>query len=179
LSPEEQAEETERQRVLAERAEVRAREVAAIEALVPSLALEGEPKTQAERLIPIDARTGTGNVLAIVPRPNGSELHVTRKDYDGLGDDGGPPRTYVHLSVWFRSSGAHRMRSRGCAIEGPAELRALRDACDRVLSELGESNEPEVAGGTAGARCDEAAPTVCSLGTGQARAGCAAVREGS
>lgn len=124
----EQAEEAERQRVLAERAELRRRELAAMEALVPSLRTEGEPPVRSERLIPIDARTGAGKPLLIIKRAKGSELHLHAKHYDGLGVNGGRPVDYAHLAVWFRGQGARLFRSKGVGIEGAEEMRAIGEA---------------------------------------------------
>ncbi len=123
LSSEEKAE---RDRVQAERADLRRRELAAFEALIPSLHTEGEPALEHGRPITLDARTAAGETIAVVKRANGSELRVTAKRYDGF--NGGRPKRYVHTSVWFNGVGGLRFRSKGTGIEGLDEARALRDA---------------------------------------------------
>jgi hypothetical protein len=138
-SPEERADAA---RVRAERASLRAREVAALEALAgPTLRLEGDPPVYHERVIPLDARTAAGREVLRLTRPNGSELVVSAKSYDGF--MGGTARTYVFASIWFRGAAGHLYRSKGIGFE-LAELRAVAGALLALAAEL----EPE-AGATA------------------------------
>jgi hypothetical protein len=120
--------------------EQRARHLSLIETLIPSLPTPGEPKAEMVGLIEVDARTGRGEVLADVEREHGSRVVVLGKHYDGM--MGRAPRHYAHVCVWYRTGGGVQFRTRGCALENPAEARAVAAAllawADKVESAGGE-----------------------------------------
>ena len=146
-------EKVDRDRVQAERADLRRRELAVFEALIPSLHTEGEPALEHGRPIPLDERTAAGETIAVVKRANGSELRITAKSYDGF--NGGRPKRYLHTSVWFNGAGGLRFRSKGTGIEGLDEARALRDALSTWIARR-ESEDAALAAHGEGAK--ESAP---------------------
>ena len=120
--------------VRAERPALRVREVAALEALAgPTLRLDGDPPLYHERVIPLDARTSAGREVLRLTRPNGSELVVSAKTYDGF--MGGVARSYVFASIWFRGAAGHLYRSKGIGFE-VAELRAVATALVTLADQL-------------------------------------------
>jgi hypothetical protein len=130
--------------VRAERLALRAREVAALEALAgPTLRLDGDPPLYHERVIPLDARTSAGREVLRLTRPNGSELVVSAKTYDGF--MGGTARSYVFASIWFRGAAGHLYRSKGIGFD-VAELRAVAGALVTLADELEPATDapPEV-----------------------------------
>jgi len=134
ISPEEQAERDERKRVLAERTELRRREILLMEALAPTVGMPDDPFTRHERLMPWDARTSQGVLLAEVKRPNGTLVRVVRRTYDG--EAGGVPRErYIGVYTLFRGSGAALRRSRGSALISREEATAVHDALGRELAD--------------------------------------------
>lgn len=140
LTAAERAEAEAKERWRAARAEAKARHLAVLEALVPSLTTPGEARVQSEPTIPIDARTGAGDLRARVVRPNGSELRAVAKHYDGMMGD--PPKDYLHLYILFRTGSGDRIRSRGCALQSVEELRAVAKACLEYADEV-EANRRE------------------------------------
>jgi hypothetical protein len=111
------------------------RMLALLEELVPGLPTEGEPRTANEALIEIDQRTGAGRVLLDLERErNGSRVMVHAKSWDGW--QGGVPRRYAHVSVWYRRGTGVQLRTKGVACESAAEARAVALALSAWADEV-------------------------------------------
>lgn len=117
-SPEDLAEAA---RVKADRLELRRREVAALEAACPSLALASEDVRFA-RARQLHPSVNLDGALVRIERPNGSALVAAARDYDGTA--GGTPQRMVTLFCAFRDAGGLLVRTQGTAIH-EAELRPL------------------------------------------------------
>lgn len=116
------------ERVLEERADLRRREVAAIEAICPSLDLEGETvrRTKARRLaesVSLDGSLRRFDRVSGRGLP-GSSLVLAARDYDGLGPNGGEPHIYVTMFVAFRDAAGRLVRTQGVAVHD-TELRGV------------------------------------------------------
>jgi hypothetical protein len=140
-TPDEQAETLERQRVLAERAGVRARELVILEGLCPTGGMADDPKViGTDRLWPWNRRSAQGALLAEVPRENGSTVRVVRRTFDGENGQGRALLRYVTIYVVFRGSNAVRRRSRGAALRTRAEAQAVYEAIGRELADWPEDD---------------------------------------
>lgn len=135
-----EADRTERERVLAERAELRRAEVAALCALAPACEAEGDPPVVWRK----PARIGgePRGLLLDVPRVSGrglpgSRLIIAARTYDGAGPNGGEPHAHATAFVTFRDGGGYLRRTVGVAIhraelrEVATALNAYADALDR------------------------------------------------
>ena len=116
------------------KAQERARKLALLEELVPSLPTEDEPRPEGAHMIEIDGRTGRGQVLCEAERENTSRVMLLGKHYDGF--EGREPRDYAHLSVWYRTGHGVQLRTRGVALESAAEARAVAEALLRWAEEV-------------------------------------------
>jgi hypothetical protein len=134
-----------------------------LDALIPAVRNDGDPPAKIERLIPIDTRTGQGTELARLLRPNGSELRLVARYYDGQARTGHRPLAYVTAYVIFTDprSGL-KFRTRGAMVER-GELRtvaaALTAQADRLDDLEARGELPDfLQTGERPAACDDAAP---------------------
>ena len=136
-----------RERVLAERAELRRAEVAALRALDPACETDGDPPVAWR--VPKRMGGQPGGVLLDVPRVSGrglpgSRLVIAARSYDGAGPNGGEAHEHATCFVAFRDGAGYLRRTVGLAIrreEGRAAVAALtrwlngldaRDASDEL-----------------------------------------------
>lgn len=115
-------------RVRDERAELRRREVAFLEAVCPSLALDGEEVRYVKPRRLAESVTLDGTLLRVERVSGrglpGSSLVAVARDYDGMGPNGGEPHRYVTLFAAFRDGSGRLVRTQGVAVHD-AELRAV------------------------------------------------------
>jgi hypothetical protein len=134
--------EQERQRVLAERAEVRRQELAAVRALDPACETDDDPPIVWRA--PVRMGGEPNGVLLELPRVSGrgkpgSRLLLAERSYDGAGPNGGEAHDYVTAFVVFRDGAGYQRRTVGAAIHR-AEGRAFVAAVTRVV---GAGGSPE------------------------------------
>jgi hypothetical protein len=117
--PPTEAERAERDRFVAERAQLRRAEVDALRAIDPACETDDDPPV----VWRVPARMGgqPRGVLLDVPRLSGrgkagSRLVLAARSYDGAGPNGGEARDYVSAFVIHRDSGGYERRSVGVAI---------------------------------------------------------------
>jgi hypothetical protein len=131
-------EEQERQRALAERAELRRAEVTALRAIDPACETNDDPPV----IWRAPARMGgdPNGVLLDLPRKSGrgrpgSRFMLAERTYDGAGPNGGEAHDYLTAFVVFRDGRGYLRRTIGVAIHR-AEGRAHVAAVTRWLDEL-------------------------------------------
>jgi hypothetical protein len=120
------AEETEAARVLAERAELRRQEVAALRALCPACETEDDPPVVWRKPNRMAEPTG---LLLDLPRLSGrglpgSRLIIAPRFYDGAGPNGGEAHHYASVYAAFRDHRGYLRRFVGTAIHR-SELRPV------------------------------------------------------
>ncbi len=133
-TPDEQAE---RDRVLAERAELRRVELAALRSTDPACETDDDPPVTWRR----PARIGgePSGILLDLPRVSGrglpgSRLVLAAREYDGAGPNGGDAREYATAFVMFRDRAGNLRRTVGAAIRRE-ELRAVGAALIELADE--------------------------------------------
>jgi hypothetical protein len=132
------AERAERDRVLAERTELRRQEMAAIRAIDPACEADDDPPV----VWRAPARIGgePAGVLLDVPRLSGrakpgSRLVLAERHYDGAGPNGGEPHDYASAFVIYRDGQGNARRTVGVAIHR-SELRPVAAALLAYADEL-------------------------------------------
>ena len=130
-------ERAERDRVLAERAELRREEVAALRAVDPACETEDDPPVVWRK----PARMGGEPTALLLDLPRvsgrglpGSRLVLAARSYDGAGPNGGEAHEYATAFVRFRDGAGCQRRTIGVAIRRP-ELREVA----RSLSEYADA----------------------------------------
>ncbi len=119
--------------MIAERAELRRMELAALRSIDPACETEDDPPVVWRAPVRIGGEPN--GVLLDLPRlsgrgKRGSHLVIAARSYDGAGPNGGKAHDYVTAFVVFRDGRGYKRRSIGVAIHG-AELREVA----RVLLE--------------------------------------------
>jgi hypothetical protein len=145
-------ERADRDRVLAERAELRRHEVEALRTIDPACETEDDPPVVWRA--PVRMGGEPSGVLLNLPRVSGrgmpgSRLVIAARTYDGAGPNGGEAHDYVTAFVIHRDRGGYERRSIGVAIRR-AEGRAFVDALACWLDELDatEKSRPMTKKGT-------------------------------
>jgi hypothetical protein len=133
-------ERADRDRVLAERAELRRTEVAALRALDPACETDDDPPVVWR--IPSRMSGAPNGVLLDRPRLSGrglpgSRLVLAARSYDGAGPNGGEARDYVTAFARFRDVAGNERRSIGVAFYRD-ELREVARALVAYADELDE-----------------------------------------
>lgn len=141
-------ERAERERVLAERAELRRAEVAAMRAINPACETDDDPPV----VWRAPKRMGgePNDVLLDLPRVSGrglpgSRLVLAARSYDGAGPNGGEAHDYVTAFVRFRDGAGYPRRTVGVAIHR-ADVRAVAAALARWLDDLDARDATKAAG---------------------------------
>ena len=132
------SERADRDRVLAERDQLRRQELAALRAIDPACETEVDPPVVWRK--PVRMGGELGDLLLNLPRVTGrgnagSRLVLAARSYDGCGPNGGEPHEHVTAFVVFRDRGGCERRTTGVAIR-QTEGRAFVDALTRWLEEL-------------------------------------------
>jgi hypothetical protein len=114
-------------RLLAERAELRRVEVAALRAIDPACETQDDPPVVWRALVRMGGEPS--GVLLDLPRASGrgkpgSRLVLAARSYDGAGPNGGEAHDYVTAFVRFRDGAGYERRTIGVAIHR-AELRQV------------------------------------------------------
>jgi hypothetical protein len=132
--------------------ELKRRELAILEALIPTLWSDDEPPVRdiggAYCSVKPEELRSTALLTRARERVPGSEFRVTRKHFDGMGgrNNHGPVSTYAHVGIVFHAPVQNRsFRSRGTVIE-PSELRPTAKALNDLADELGIPADPQPAG---------------------------------
>jgi hypothetical protein len=120
-----------------ERRQWRMAKLRALEALSPSLPLEGESVRETDGVIEITKALELAPLLKL-PRLSGkggpgSSLVVSHRSYDGMG--GGSAMTYAVLFAEFHDRSGYRARTRGVAVR-VEELRQVAAALTTLADEL-------------------------------------------
>ena len=128
----------ERDRVLAERAELRRAEVAALRAVDPACETEDDPPVVWRA--PVRMGGQPNGVLLALDRASGrgkpgSRFVLAERSYDGAGPNGGQAHDYVTEFVTFRDRAGYERRTTGVAIHR-AEGRAVVETLIRWLDRL-------------------------------------------
>jgi hypothetical protein len=139
-------ERAERDRVRAERAELRRQEIEALRALNPACETQDDPPVRWR----VPARMGgmPNGIVLNLPRRSGrglpgSSLVLAVRSYDGGGPNGGIAHEHASAFIMFRDGHGYPRRTEGVAIHR-ADGRAFVAAITRWLDELDALESPQV-----------------------------------